>query len=56
MVPWVLELRRLPPAPYLDRVVLGLAVGNVFVRRVRNRFECRVALRFGRGELLLGLA
>jgi hypothetical protein len=30
----MLELRRLAPAPDLDRVVLGLAVGNVGVRRV----------------------
>ena len=48
------EHRRLAEAADLDRVVLGVAVGRGFVRRVRDVRERLVARGLGRGELLLG--
>ena len=52
----MLELRRLAPTAELAGVVLGLAVGNVIVRRIRQCFERGVAVGLGRGELLFGLS
>src|SRR5262249_24953117 len=55
MVARVFELRRLAPAANLDRVILGIAVGNVRVRRVGQLLERGVAGGGCRVELLLGL-
>ena len=49
------ELRRLADAAQLLGVILGIAVGRGVVGRVGDEPECRVALRLGGRELLLGL-
>ena len=56
MVTWMLELGRLAPAADLDRVLLGLAIGNVLVGRVWQSLERVVALGRSGGEQLLALA